>query len=341
MSKLRAGVIGCGKISVMHAVSILKQPDAELVCVCDIRKDRAEAAAQEYGCAWCTDWKKMISDYELDAVHICTPHYLHPEMAVYALEHGLNVLCEKPMAIKYEDALRMQNAAKASGKALVISFQNRFNPGSLLIKSALESGSLGRIISARAMVTWSRSDDYYSKSDWKGTWDKEGGGVIIDQAIHTLDLMNWYIDSPLKKVSASLHNRAHSIIKVEDSAEGYIQYENGTNACFFAINYYGYDAPVELELYCENGIAKLVGEKATLTYNDGRVFSQDRNPNILFEFRNAKQYWGVGHMMEIENFYSSLKKGTNPRNLCPEVMQTHQLVCSIYDSFRQGRDIVF
>ena len=338
---LKSVVIGCGKISIMHCVSIKKQNNVVLAAVCDTKEDRAVAAAKEYGTKYYTDWKEMLDKENPDAVHICTPHYLHPQMAIYALEHGINVLTEKPMAITYEDALKMADAAEKSQKSLVVSFQNRFNPGSLLIKDALDKGKLGKIISARAMVTWTRSDEYYSRSDWKGTWDKEGGGVVIDQAIHTLDLMNWYINSELAEVSATINNRAHSIVKVEDSAEGFIKYKNGTDAAFFAINYYGYDAPVELELYCEKGTAKLVGEKATITYNDGGVEIQDRNPNQFFEFKNAKQYWGVGHMMEIENFYSSLEKGLKPKNSVGEVLLTHRLIDAIYKSGKENRKILF
>ena len=163
--------------------------------------------------------------------------------------------------------------------------------------------------------------------------------LVFRRTDSTLDLLNWYCGSRPVMVSASLHNRAHSLIKVEDSAEGYIKYDNGINASFFAINYYGYDAPVELELFCEKGIVKLVGEKATITFNDGRVFSQDRDPSKFFEFKNAKQYWGVGHMMEISEFYSCLEKHMKPRNTADEVLSTHRLIDSIYKSGKTGENV--
>lgn len=341
MKKIRTAVIGCGNISVMHAVSILKQPNVELVSVCDIKPDRAEKAAKKYGCKYYLDYKEMIDKEALDAIHICTPHYLHPVMAEYALTHDLDVLCEKPLAIQLEDALRLESLAKTVNHRLMVSFQSRFNPGSLLIKEAIASNSLGAIISGRVMVTWKRDDEYYSKSDWKGTWDKEGGGVVIDQAIHSLDLLNWFVDSPLKKVEASLHNRCHNIIQVDDSAEGLIQYQNGVNACFFAINYYGYDAPIEIEILCEKGIAKLVGERASIKYNDGRECIADRNPNELFEFGNVKQYWGVGHMKEITHFYEVISNNGEIKNSCSEVMITQKLVCAIYESGKTNKPIYF
>lgn len=339
MDKLRTGIIGCGKIFPMHAVSVSKQERTELAAVCDTKKDRAEAMAERYGCRYYTDYQEMIRTEKLDAVHICTPHYLHPEMAVYAMEHGAHVLTEKPMAIRLEDAVRMNETAQKTGKVLMVSFQNRFNPGSLLIKNTLEAGELGKILSARAMVTWDRSDDYYQQSDWKGTWEKEGGGVVIDQAIHTLDLMNWFIQDEIEYVEAQMGNRAHEIIKVEDCAEGVISYRNGVKACFFAINYYAYDAPVEIELYCEKGIVKLVGERAHIRFHDGRELVADRNPSEVFEFGNVKQYWGVGHMKEIEHFYSCLAKGKIPRNTSGEIMPTQELICAIYQSARENRRI--
>lgn len=336
--KFRTGIIGCGHIFPMHAISITKQPQAQLCAVCDNKPDVARAAAERFGCACYTDYREMTVAEHLDAVHICTPHYLHPEMALYALEHGLHVLTEKPMAIRSQDAHRMAQAARRANRALVVSFQNRFNPGSLLIKRTLTRGELGRILSARALVTWNRSDEYYAKSDWKGTWEKEGGGVVIDQAIHTLDLMNWFIDSPVARVEAALHNRTHRLIHVDDCAEGLITYESGVRASFFAINYYTCDAPVEIELHCERGVARLVGEKATLTFEDGRTFIADRNPHETFDFGDVRQYWGVGHMKEIANFYSSLAAGETPRNTADEVMSTQDLICAIYECGKGAMD---
>lgn len=341
MEKLRVGIIGCGKIFPMHAVSVSKQEQAELAAVCDCKEERARAAAEAYGCRWYTDYKEMMEKERLDSVHICTPHFLHPEMAIYALNHGLHVLTEKPMAIKLSDAKQMEQAARDNGRALMVSFQNRFNPGSLLIKRMLKEGELGNILSARAIVTWSRSDEYYSHSDWKGTWEMEGGGVVIDQAIHTLDLMNWYMNGEIEYVEASMGNRAHEIIKVEDCAEGVIRYKNGVNACFFAVNYYAYDAPVELELYCEKGTVKLLGEKACVALNDGREYIADKNPTETFDFGNVKQYWGVGHMKEIAHFYQSIASGVMPENSAAAVMPTQELICAIYESAREGRRVYF
>lgn len=341
MDKIRAGIIGCGSIFPMHAVSVAGLPDAQLAAVCDTKEETAKKAAERYHCNYYLDYREMIEREGLKVVHICTPHYLHPQMAIYAAAHGLHVLTEKPMAINLEDARAMQKAAEEQGIIMQVSFQNRYNPGSLLIKNTLCSGELGRLFSARMTLHWNRPEEYYRSSDWKGTWDKEGGGVIIDQAIHTLDLMNWFIDSKIEAVEASLHTRFHKTIEVEDCAEGIINYSNGVTASFYAINYYSYDAPVEIELHCEKGIVKLTGEKAVITFQDGRQLIADRSPDEFMDYGFVKQYWGVSHRKEIEELYHCILTGEKPRNTVEEVIKTQELVCAIYKSGRERRRIVW
>lgn len=341
MKKYRVGIVGCGKIFPMHAISLQHQENVELVAVCDIKEQLVQTTAKKYNCSWYVDYKQMLQKEALDCVHLCTPHYLHPEMAIYAMEHDVHVLTEKPLAIQMKDAEAMVACSEKTGKELVVSFQNRFNPATMLFKQTIDSGELGKILTARVLVTWNRSDEYYSKSDWKGTWEKEGGGVIIDQAIHSLDLLNHLVGSPVKSVDATWHNRSHDIIQVDDCAEGLILYENGVKACFFAINYYAYDAPIELEIVCEKGIAKLVGEQGTITFHDGRVMQADRNPLEFFEFGDVKQYWGVGHMKEIHHVYQHLDGEGPIRNRAEETMETQKLVCGIYESGRTGKPVHF
>ena len=220
---LKVGIIGCGNIFTMHSTSVAHLPCAKLVGVCDIKKDRADKAAAKYNCKAYYDYKDLIKKELIDVVHICVPHYLHPIISRYALEQGVNVLCEKPMAIKMEDALYNVALAEKQNLKYGVIFQCRFNDSAKLVKETLESGKLGKIISARVVLTWCKPDSYYSLSDWKGTWDKEGGGVVIDQAIHSLDLANWFINDEPISVQAHLCNRGHSIMEVDDTGEGFIR----------------------------------------------------------------------------------------------------------------------
>ncbi len=325
----------------MHAVPLSELDTCELVAVCDSKPERAEQRAQEFGCKAYTDYRQMIEKERPDVVHICAPNYLHAPIAEFAARNRAHVLTEKPLSITYEDAVSMVSTARECGVALGVLFQNRYNPGSSLIKNALDSGMLGRINAGRLFVTLDRSDSYYKASDWKGTWESEGGGVVMDQAIHTIDLMRWFIGGEIEYVDATISNRAHHNIEVEDSAEGIIKYQNGVLASFFTINYYGYDAPVELELHCQKGIARLVGDKACISFGDGRELIADRNPGDTFDYGGTKQYFGVSHVKQIQNFYLALRNGVEPEFTGEEALKTQKLVCAIYDSGRMSKRILF
>lgn len=336
MEKIRVGIVGCGNIFPMHAQSIKEIDGVKIVAVCDIKEERAKDKGREYNCNYYFDYKEMFHKEELDVVHICLPHYLHPEVSIFASNLGVHVLTEKPMSIDLEDGEKMVKAADDNKTILGVIFQNRYNAGSKLIKETLESGALGKIKSGKLEVTWDRSDEYYTNSDWKGTWDKEGGGVIIDQAIHTMDLMRWFINDEIDYIDANIGNRAHEIIEVEDSAEGVIKYKNGVLTAFHAINYYSYDAPVEIELHCENGIVKMIADKAHIKFNDGREFIADNDPNETFDYGNgAKGYWGTSHKKQIINFYEALKNGEKPEITGEEALKTQKMICSIYKSGKE------
>lgn len=340
MKKFKVGVIGIGNVSPMHCVSILNCEQAELVAVCDNKPERAQSGAERYGCAAYTDYKQMIDEADIDVVHVVTPHYQHAPMVIYAAQKGKHVLTEKPMSITVEDAEAMIKACEDAGVTLGVIFQNRYNPGSQLIKQALESGSLGKIKGGKCFITWDRSDEYYSRSDWKGTWDKEGGGVIIDQAIHTLDLLRWFVDDEIEYVDAQIGNRAHAQIEVEDTAEGVIKYKKGTVTGFWAVNYYSYDAPVEIELHCEHGLVKMVGDRATIRYNSGKEESWEHIPGEELDFgAGAKQYWGVNHSKQINAFYRSLAAGETPWIDGREALKTQKMVAAIYESGKTSKRI--
>ena len=340
MKQFKVGLIGCGAISTVHLESLKTARLAELAAVCDIREDRAKAAAERYGCRYYTDYKEMLDKERPDAVHICTPHYLHPIIAVYAANHGVNVLTEKPMSISLADADKMIDACKRNNVTLGVIFQNRYNAGSMLIKKTLESGELGRILSGRLRVNWYRPEKYYSSSDWKGTWDKEGGGVLINQAIHTMDLMRWFMDSPIEYVDANISNRAHAGVEVEDCAEGVVKYKNGAFTIFHTLNYYTYDAPIEVEIHCENGLAKMVSDKAVIRFNNGKELSADRDPSDQIQADGSvKDYWGVSHSKQINAYYESLSKGEKPFLDGEEARKTQELICAVYQSGKERKRI--
>lgn len=329
LKKLKIGVIGCGRVSVMHFVSITSMPDAELVACCDIKKDRAEGAANKYGGRAYSSYEEMFRMEKLDAVHICLPHHLHSKVACYAFEKGVNVLTEKPMDVDLKSAENAVKTAKEKGVLYGVILQCRYNNSSQLVKRAVESGRLGKILSARSVLTWTRPDEYYAESDWKGTWDKEGGGVVIDQAIHSIDLVHWIVNSEVESVSCSMANRGHRTVFVEDSAEGLITYKNGVKYGFYCMNNYAFDEPIEIRLYCEKGKVVFGYDDAYITYDDGSVEEAHQDENTK-EYEGGKDYWGFQHIRQIRQFYDACL-GKAPLEISgEEALKTHKLLMEIY-----------
>ena len=208
-------------------------------------------------------------------------------------------------------------------------FQCRYNNSAKLVKKAITSGKLGNIISARSTLTWTRPDEYYQESDWKGTWDKEGGGVVIDQAIHSIDLVNWLVDSPVASVSCSMANRGHKKVSVEDSAEGLITYENGVKYGFYCMNNYGCDEPIEIRLLCEKGKVVFGYDDAYIEYFNGEKEEAHQDENTV-EYDGGKDYWGFQHARQINQFYSAVLGDEKLEISGEEALKTHRLIMEIY-----------
>ena len=329
-NKLRVAIVGCGRISVMHLASITHIEEIELIACCDVKKDRADEVAKKYNAKAYYSYEEMLDNEKLDAIHICLPHYLHCKVACYAFSKGVNVLTEKPMDVDLESAEKAVKKAKDCGVLFGVIFQCRYNNSAKLVKKAVESGKLGKIISARSTLTWTRPDSYYCESDWKGTWDKEGGGVVIDQAIHSIDLVNWIVDSEVESVSCSMANRGHKIVKVEDSAEGLITYKNGVKYGFYCMNNYGCDEPIEIRLYCEKGKVVFGYDDAYIYYDNGEVEQAHQDENTV-NYDGGKDYWGFQHVRQIRQFYNAVL-GKEPLDISGEVaLKTHKLIMELYD----------
>ena len=327
MKKIRVGIVGCGVICGNHIVPLTENDKTEVVAVCDIVEEKAKSKASELGCAAYTDYKEMIEKENLDSIHICLPHYLHSTVAIYALERGLDVLCEKPMDINSERAKLMIEAAEKSSGKLGIIFQNRYNIGSVLVKESLDSGKLGKILGISAQVVWRRDQCYYDSGDWRGKWLTEGGGVLINQAIHTLDLSRYFIDSEVVDVKATATHFGATTVEVEDTANGMITFENGAKLLFYFTVTSVKDHKISVTLDCENGTAELLANIATISYKDGTVESSQ---NIKEYIALGKECYGTGHYKQIDEFYSEGNR-EKVRATMYEAYKTQKLLDEIYD----------
>jgi predicted dehydrogenase len=342
MKIYKVGLIGCGNIFPMHAMSLKNIRGVEIQAVCDIKLPRAVAQAQKYNCNYYTNYGQMFSKEQLDAVHILTPHHLHAPLAIYAAKKKVNILVEKPMALNPQEAQKMIEAAQENKVKLGVIFQNRYNPAAKLISARFKSRALGKLISAKLVLSWHKPDEYYSKSEWKGTKQKEGGGVVIDQAIHSLDLLNYLTNDNLDFVYAHVANRMHKIVKVEDVAEGIIKFKKGSYICFYTINYYSYDADVETELHCQKARVKIIKDSCWIEYYNGKKEKALPHPKDYIDYGDGvRDYWGHCHLLQIKDYYNSLRKNKAPFIDGAEAKKTQDLVWAIYKSSQTNRRIYF
>ena len=328
---MKAVIVGCGNIGAVHAESIRRLEGVSLCAAADIRPERAASYAEKYGCRAYASLEEMLEKERPDVLHICTPHYLHVPMTTYALQRGIHVFCEKPPVISEGqlDALT-RAAAEGPGRA-GFCFQNRYNPGVLFIRELLASGRLGKVKGARGIVTWNRGEAYYTQSGWRGRLETEGGGALINQSIHTMDLLGVFLGKPVSVEAQTANHHLPGVIEVEDMMEAYIRYADAA-ACFYATTAYTEDAPPLIELSCEKGIVRMEDPEVTVIWPDGRR----EHPETVRKQALGKSYWGSGHLDCIADFYRCLRTGERFAQELDGVRDTVRLMLAAYRSAAKG-----
>src|ERR671914_2094120 len=226
VEKLRFGILGCGVIGPHHAKAIAGLASAELVAVADVDPELAENLAEQYGCSHHTSLEEMLSGVDLDAVCVCTPTGMHAEGAITVLEAGKDVVIEKPVDVTLKAADRLIEVQRATGRRVAVVSQHRFDAGAQAVREALVRGEFGHLTSGSADVRWWRSQSYYDSGGWRGTWELDGGGVLVNQAIHSIDLLQWLMGQVVE-VTAYTGLLAHERIEVEDTAVANLKVEGG------------------------------------------------------------------------------------------------------------------
>ena len=304
---MKAALIGCGNISHVHLAALDAMDDVDLAAVADCVPERAEAAAKQHGCRAYTDYLEMLDAECPDVVHICTPHHLHVPMACEALRRGINVLCEKPCAITADSLALLRNAQSQSGKVCGVCFLNRCNAGAVLAKQLLSEESCGKLIAAAAHLLWSRDAEYYSDG-WHGKKATEGGGVLVNQAVHTVDLLHWLIGADLIDCTAHIANdHLQGVIEVEDTALVRMRYENGVTAQLDATVAFACNAKVQIDLICEKATLRLEGADLYQIAPSGEI---EKLTDVVHGATVGKDYWGAGHPALFHDFYDCVRTGS-------------------------------
>ncbi len=307
---LRFGLVGCGHIGERHAALISEF--GQLVIVCDLVHSKAQAFSEKYLCKMVTSYEEMLENAnQLDIMVVCTPNWLHALQSIQALDCGLHVICEKPMALKVSDANQMIEAAKRNQRILWIVKQNRFNSPVAHLKKLVETGRLGNIYSIHIQGLWNRNAEYYSKSNWKGTIEKDGG-ILFTQFSHFIDVACWLFGR-MENVSANGGNLAHQgIIEFEDTITGLVKFDKGVLGCLhFSINAFGQNMEGSITVLGEKGSVSIGGPYLNkLSYHlvEGTPVPELEKENPVNDYGYYKGSMNNHHIV-YQHFIKSLSAG--------------------------------
>ena len=325
-----AAVVGCGDISVVHLKAIKNTAGADLVGVCDVDRTTAAAAGHRHDVPSFTDHRQLLERLQPDVVHLCTPHDEHAPVTVDSLRAGANVLMEKPLAHTLAAGQQIADAAAERPSLKVgVCFQNRYNATSLAMRHLLDSGAMGEVRGGSASVLWRRTPEYYRVRPWRGQQARSGGGVLINQAIHTLDLMQWFLgDVTAVQGDVGHYGEETQDIDVEDTAHLVLEHRRGVRTLVYATTLHVADSPITIEIVTDHALMHLRGD-LTITYNDGRVETVQDVPTVE---TIGRSYWGTSHKLLVEDFYRRLPEPA-PFWIGPdEAMKTMRILTGAYGS---------
>lgn len=345
MSRIRVGIIGCGVIAPTHVESYKVHPDVDVVWACDLIPERRDALAAKYGIPRVTaDAATVFAAADVDVVSVCTDHASHAPLCVAALDAGKDVLCEKALSSSRDGLKTMLAAARRHRKARVFGgvFQHRFEPVNRQMRQFIADGMLGQVLTAGVQMRCLRTKDYYRADRWRGTWAEEGGSVLINQAIHYIDQLQWQMGGA-ESVSGIYANLTHGdVIETEDTAVAAIRFANGALGTLEATcsSHIGWE-PTLLFHGTEGSIELRHDQPVKVLFRDEARGRQVREQ--LESCRNVpadtvgKSYYGTGHAAQIADFLDAVRERRAPYVTIESAAKTVELVFALYESHRSKR----
>ena len=334
---MRLGIVGCGVIGPTHARCIQELPGAELAAACDIVPERAQKLAHDFGCEAYTDTASMLQRPDLDIVNICTPSGLHAEMGIAAARFGKHVIVEKPIDISLAKADALIAACREAGVRLSTISQHRFDPAVVELKAAIDAGRLGRLVFAGAYTQWYRAQAYYDSGDWRGTWQIEGGGALINQSIHYIDLMQ-YLAGPVESLQGYADCLAHEKIAVEDTATATVRFRSGALGVIEGMTsaYPGFCT--RLEIFGTQGGVVIEDDRIKeWRLRDGEAYSGSLEAGSSIAGSSSLDIWHHGHRRQIADMLEAVRSNRPPRVDGVEGRKSLEIVLAVYAAARSGQ----
>lgn len=326
---IRIGLVGCGAISNVHASAINGIQDAVLYGVCDYNYEKAKDFAKEHNVKAFESFEQMLEDSNIDCISLCTPSGLHAEQTIQALKKGKHVLTEKPMALNTSDCKRVIETEKQTGKKVSVVSQLRFREDVLTIKQLVKENRFGKLTNCDLYIKYYREPDYYASSPWRGTLKMDGGGALINQGVHGVDVMNFILGKP-KIISSNVDTTIHKI-EAEDNCVALLRYPNGASGIIQASTATPPGFPKRVLIHGEKGFAELTEGEITQLYLDGeykvkKPVSENANrsnTNKVLDFSgHQKQYQNfINAITNEEALVSSSQDGLNSLEVIENIYQ--------------------
>jgi UDP-N-acetyl-2-amino-2-deoxyglucuronate dehydrogenase len=351
LEKIHFGVLGCGVIGPHHARAIAGLEDAELIAVADIVPELARELAAEYGCSSHYGLGEMLSETELDAVCVCTPSGMHARNAIAALEAGKHVVIEKPVDVTLEAADRLLGVQRQTGRKVAVVSQHRFDAAALAVHRAIATKTFGRLTAGSAEVRWWRSQAYYDSGGWRGTRELDGGGVLINQAIHSIDLLQWLMGRVVE-VHAYTGLLAHQRIEVEDTAVAIVEFEGGALGTILATTAAYPGLTARIAVHGDRGSAVIDDDELVYFHAAGggqeaEAYGGGENQaeQVMEQYGGGSTGSGAGadpgslsmaHRDQIADFVRAVKEDREPSINVEEGRKPLAIVAGIYESVRTG-----
>ncbi len=331
-------------IARFHAQAIQAMSGGELYAFYSRNAEAANALGEEFNAKVYTDFDAFLADPELHILTIATPSGTHCELAEAAAKAGKHIICEKPLDVNVERVKRMIDVAKRNNVTLAAILNRRFQPAIQALKKAVEAGRFGQLTMCDAYVKWFRTQEYYDSGKWRGTWDLDGGGALMNQGIHTIDQL-LYVAGPVKTVSASMACLSHERIEVEDTAVAILEFENGargviqgSTACWSSTGH-----PAEVHICGEKGSAFMADESfrvwdfAEESAEDSEIKSTLMSGSVKgFGANDPKSINFVSHQRNFEEVVAAIKEGRKSIIDGTEALKAVELICAVYESARNN-----
>jgi UDP-N-acetyl-2-amino-2-deoxyglucuronate dehydrogenase len=347
--KLRFGIVGCGVIGPLHAKAISSLSDAQLVAVVDTVPEKAQELAQTYSATPYSDMQEMYANEQLDIITICTPSGMHGEHAIAAMRAGYHVIVEKPMEITLGAIEKMLHVQQETGRKLAVISQHRFDSATQQIHKLVNEQAFGRLVLGNALIPWWRSQKYYDSGAWRGTWELDGGGVLMNQSIHSIDLLQWLMGR-VKRIYAYTDTLAHTM-ETEDIGVAVLRFANGAVGTIAGTTSAYPGTGIRIGIYGDRGSAVIDSDKLNylhLARDDSEEIGPYGGGKPQSQFGESSTTTGASdpaaiatdtHALQIEDMIRAIRENRAPLVDGNGGRHPVEIILGIYESARTGKEV--